>query len=81
MPKTTLTLAVILSALVCFPAAAQTPEANRAALREIYEEMVEIDSSPTTGSCTRVVRAAEALQTIDPQEAARLRAAADKEIP
>jgi len=60
VPKTTLTLAVILSALVCFPAAAQTPEANRAALREIYEEMVEIDSSPTTGSCTRVVRAAEA---------------------
>lgn len=35
-------------------------EAERAAFRAIYEEMVEIDSSPTTGSCTRVVRAAEA---------------------
>jgi len=33
-------------------------DAGRAAFREIYEEMVEIDSSPTTGSCTRVVEAA-----------------------
>ena len=33
-------------------------DAGRAAFREIYEEMVEIDSSPTTGSCTKVVRAA-----------------------
>jgi acetylornithine deacetylase/succinyl-diaminopimelate desuccinylase-like protein len=57
--KTSLTLVAILSVLVSVPAAAQPPEANRAALREIYEEMVEIDSSPTTGSCTKVVRAAE----------------------
>jgi acetylornithine deacetylase/succinyl-diaminopimelate desuccinylase-like protein len=35
------------------------PHAERAAFRAIYEEMVEIDSSPTTGSCTTVVRAAE----------------------
>ena len=33
--------------------------AEKAAFREIYQEMVEIDSSPTTGSCTKVVRAAE----------------------
>lgn len=33
---------------------------DRDAFREIYQEMVEIDSSPTTGSCTKVVRAAEA---------------------
>jgi acetylornithine deacetylase/succinyl-diaminopimelate desuccinylase-like protein len=34
-------------------------DASRAAFREIYEEMVEIDSSPTTGSCTKVVEAAQ----------------------
>lgn len=39
--------------------AAPTTDAGRAAFREIYKEMVEIDSSPTTGSCTKVVRAAE----------------------
>jgi acetylornithine deacetylase/succinyl-diaminopimelate desuccinylase-like protein len=32
---------------------------SREAFRAIYQEMVEIDSSPTTGSCTKVVRAAE----------------------
>jgi acetylornithine deacetylase/succinyl-diaminopimelate desuccinylase-like protein len=32
---------------------------GREAFRAIYEEMVEIDSSPATGSCTKVVRAAE----------------------
>src|SRR5262245_46972963 len=42
------------------PAAlAQREDRGRAVFREIYEEMVEIDSSPTTGSCTRVVQAAE----------------------
>lgn len=40
-------------------AVAQPSDNGRAALRQIYEEMVEIDSSPTTGSCTKVVRAAE----------------------
>ncbi|HEX2495068.1 MAG TPA: M20/M25/M40 family metallo-hydrolase [Steroidobacter sp.] len=40
-------------------AAAET-DASRAAFREIYREMVEIDSSPSTGSCTKVVRAAQA---------------------
>jgi acetylornithine deacetylase/succinyl-diaminopimelate desuccinylase-like protein len=34
-------------------------DAGKAAFRGIYQEMVEIDSSPATGSCTRVVRAAE----------------------
>src|SRR6185295_5057266 len=34
-------------------------DAGRAAFREIYKEMVEIDSSQSTGSCTKVVRAAE----------------------
>ena len=38
---------------------AQHADAEKAAFREIYQEMVEIDSSPTTGSCTKVVRAAE----------------------
>ena len=38
----------------------QQTDAARAAFRAIYEEMVEIDSSPTTGSCTKVVQAAEA---------------------
>lgn len=40
-------------------ASAQPTDNGRAAFRAIYEEMVEIDSSPTTGSCTKVVRAAE----------------------
>jgi len=38
---------------------AQNPGADKAAFREIYREMVEIDSSPSNGSCTKVVRAAE----------------------
>ncbi|MEQ1610364.1 MAG: hypothetical protein ABL956_15565 [Hyphomonadaceae bacterium] len=41
-------------------ASSQQTDAGRAAFRAIYEEMVEIDSSPTTGSCTKVVQAAEA---------------------
>ncbi len=41
-------------------AEAQDAETGKAAFREIYQEMVEIDSSPSTGSCTKVVRAAEA---------------------
>jgi acetylornithine deacetylase/succinyl-diaminopimelate desuccinylase-like protein len=40
-------------------ASAQNGDTGRAAFREIYEEMVEIDSSPTTGSCTKVVQTAE----------------------
>jgi acetylornithine deacetylase/succinyl-diaminopimelate desuccinylase-like protein len=32
---------------------------DRAAFRTIYEELVEIDSSPSMGSCTEVARAAE----------------------
>jgi acetylornithine deacetylase/succinyl-diaminopimelate desuccinylase-like protein len=36
-----------------------TAQSEREAFRAIYEELVEIDSSPTTGSCTKVVRAAE----------------------
>src|SRR4030095_2130887 len=34
-------------------------DAGRAAFREIYQEMVEIDSSQSTGSCTKGVRAGE----------------------
>ncbi|MBI1185754.1 MAG: M20/M25/M40 family metallo-hydrolase [Alphaproteobacteria bacterium] len=43
-------------------ASAQTASAAPGELefRALYEELVEIDSSPTTGSCTRVVRAAQA---------------------
>ena len=40
-------------------AQAQSVDVKKAAFREIYQEMVEIDSSPSTGSCTKVVRAAE----------------------
>lgn len=46
-------------AITAFGASAQaqqlTPE--RAQFRAIYEELVEIDSSPTTGSCTRAAEA------------------------
>lgn len=40
-------------------AAAADIDAGREAFRAIYKEMVEIDSSATSGSCTNVVRAAE----------------------
>jgi len=39
--------------------AAVSADAGREAFREIYKEMVEIDSSQSTGSCTKVVLAAE----------------------
>jgi len=38
---------------------AQTADVGKAAFRGIYQEMVEIDSSASTGSCTKVVHAAE----------------------
>lgn len=50
---------VILLAALLFASTAQAQDAGKSAFREIYREMVEIDSSPTTGSCTKVVRAAE----------------------
>lgn len=52
---------IIFVAICAFTASAQaqSPDAGKAAFRAIYQEMVEIDSSPTTGSCTKVVRAAE----------------------
>lgn len=45
---------------VLFTINAHAADAGRDEFRAIYKEMVEIDSSPTTGSCTKVVRAAEA---------------------
>src|SRR5262245_33901447 len=56
-----LALAPVIAAFA--PLAAANDTAGRAAFRAIYEEMVEIDSSPSTGSCTKVVRAAEARLT------------------
>lgn len=50
---------MLVAGLAAAPAFAQNGDTGRAAFREIYEEMVEIDSSPTTGSCTKVVQAAE----------------------
>ena len=55
------TLIVALAAslsLTMFVRAEAADDAGRAAFREIYKEMVEIDSSQSTGSCTNVVRAA-----------------------
>jgi acetylornithine deacetylase/succinyl-diaminopimelate desuccinylase-like protein len=46
--------------LITSTAQAEVADAGKSAFREIYREMVEIDSSPSTGSCTKVVRAAEA---------------------
>jgi acetylornithine deacetylase/succinyl-diaminopimelate desuccinylase-like protein len=51
---------VAVAFLSCGAAVAQSGDATRAAFREIYREMVEIDSSPSTGSCTKVVEAAQA---------------------
>src|SRR5262245_51363426 len=56
------TLIAFLTASLSLTLAAQADaadDAGRAAFREIYKEMVEIDSSQSTGSCTKVVRAAE----------------------
>ncbi|HEY7798062.1 MAG TPA: M20/M25/M40 family metallo-hydrolase [Hyphomonadaceae bacterium] len=55
----TITAVMAVVGAVTPAALAQNGDAGRAAFREIYEEMVEIDSSPTTGSCTKVVEAAE----------------------
>ena len=55
-----LALATVLTVTGAGLAHAQTADAGQAAFRAIYKEMVEIDSSPTTGSCTAVVKAAEA---------------------
>ena len=48
-----------LAVLAATPALGQSPDAGRQAFRAIYQELVETDSSPTTGSCTKVVRAVE----------------------
>lgn len=54
------TIAASLAAVAAItPVASAQQVPGREAFRAIYEEMVEIDSSPTTGSCTKVVRAAE----------------------
>jgi acetylornithine deacetylase/succinyl-diaminopimelate desuccinylase-like protein len=62
MKTHTLALASILSATIA-PLANAAPGGNAdpglEAFRAIYKEMVEIDSSVSTGSCTKVVRAAE----------------------
>ena len=47
-------------ACACASSPAVAADAGREAFRAIYQEMVETDSSPSTGSCTKVVRAAEA---------------------
>ena len=46
-------------ALLSLAHAAPDDVAGREAFRAIYQELVEIDSSPSTGSCTKVVLAAE----------------------
>ena len=53
-------LAASLSLTLMARSEAADADAGRAAFREIYQEMVEIDSSQSTGSCTKVVRAAQA---------------------
>src|SRR5688572_32225517 len=57
--KTPIALLAALLSLTLLARAEAADDAARAAFREIYREMVEIDSSPSTGSCTKVVRAAE----------------------
>jgi acetylornithine deacetylase/succinyl-diaminopimelate desuccinylase-like protein len=60
MRTATVAACIGLTALTAALAEAQQANAERAAFRVLYEEMVEIDSSPSTGSCTRVARMAEA---------------------
>lgn len=49
--------ALALTAALAAPAAAQEARPDRAAFRAIYEELVEIDTSEATGSCTRAAEA------------------------
>jgi acetylornithine deacetylase/succinyl-diaminopimelate desuccinylase-like protein len=49
--------ATALIVLLASSASAQDLSPERARFRAIYEELVEIDSSPSTGSCTRAVNA------------------------
>jgi acetylornithine deacetylase/succinyl-diaminopimelate desuccinylase-like protein len=56
----TLPVSLILGSLALPLVALADADPGRAAFREIYEEMVEIDTSPSTGSCTKLVRVAEA---------------------
>jgi acetylornithine deacetylase/succinyl-diaminopimelate desuccinylase-like protein len=54
---------VIIASLVLVvtasPVAAQSLVSGEAEFRAIYKEMIEIDSSPTTGSCTKLVKVVE----------------------
>lgn len=59
MRFTTIAASMAFVAAITPAATSQQLDAGRAAFRAIYEEMVEIDSSPTTGSCTKVVEAAQ----------------------
>ncbi len=59
MRKASVAVVLGCAALVPAFAVAQQGDKGRAAFRAIYQEMVEIDSSATTGSCTKVARAAE----------------------
>jgi acetylornithine deacetylase/succinyl-diaminopimelate desuccinylase-like protein len=51
------TLFALTMATALAPAQAQELSPDRQAFRAIYEELVEIDSSPSTGSCTRAAEA------------------------
>ncbi len=51
-------LVPLFTACVLAPLATVHADSGREAFRKIYKEMVEIDSSPSTGSCTKLVRAA-----------------------
>lgn len=50
-------LSLVITLLCAVSASAQTEADDRQAFRGIYRELVEIDSSPTTGSCTRAAEA------------------------
>ena len=63
MKKPISALFVSMSFISLAHAAPAEADPGREAFRAIYEELVEIDSSATTGSCTKLVRAAEARLT------------------
>jgi acetylornithine deacetylase/succinyl-diaminopimelate desuccinylase-like protein len=52
-------IASLLLTAAAGPVLSQTLDPGQAAFRAIYKEMVEIDSSPTTGSCTKLVKVVE----------------------
>jgi acetylornithine deacetylase/succinyl-diaminopimelate desuccinylase-like protein len=57
MPKVVHPILIVLSALLCQQALAQAPTPGQRELREVYKELVEINTTNSAGSCTVAAQA------------------------